>query len=308
METVNIVAPVLVMLFLGMFCKKIKLLTKSGTDVIKKYITNVALPVNIFHAMATAEYNSSVWLIIGMMFAILCITFALGFAVSKIVGQPYRRYFPYLMAVYEGGMLGYPLYQNLCGAEHLSTIAIIDVATGIFAFGLYFSLLGMMESGEKITAKSIMKSAFTSPTFVAVILGLICGITGGMNAFLQTPLQELYIGIKDVIVAPISAMILLCVGFEFELDKKRLAVCMKTVLMRFLIQGVMLILALIVLNRMGMDSYTKIGMALYLMLTPSFCLTSFVKDEEAGRYMSTTVSLYMIVTILAYIVIVIFML
>lgn len=303
METVNIVAPVLVMLLLGMFCRKIKLLTKSGTDIIKKYIINIALPVNVFHAMATAEYNSGVTLIIGMMLTILFVTFGLGFVVSKIAGKPYQRYFPYLMAVYEGGMLGYPLYQNLCGPEHLSTIALIDMGCGIFSFGLYFSLLGMMESGNRITAKAIAKSAFTSPTFVAVILGLICGITGGMNAFLQTPLHDLYINVKDIIVAPISAMILLCIGFEFELNKKGLAICIKTVLMRVLMQGIMLVLAMIVLNRMDMDVYTKIGFSLYLMLPPSFCLTSFVKNEEADKYISTTISLYMIVTILAYIVI-----
>ena len=57
MRILEIILPVLVMLVLGMACRKLKLLTKSGIDNMKLLVTNIMLPVAIFHALATADYS-----------------------------------------------------------------------------------------------------------------------------------------------------------------------------------------------------------------------------------------------------------
>lgn len=45
MRILEIILPVLVMLVLGMACRKLKLLTKSGIDNMKLLVTNIMLPV-----------------------------------------------------------------------------------------------------------------------------------------------------------------------------------------------------------------------------------------------------------------------
>lgn len=50
MEILEIILPVLVMVILGMACRKGKLLTQSGIDNMKILVTNIMLPVAIFHA------------------------------------------------------------------------------------------------------------------------------------------------------------------------------------------------------------------------------------------------------------------
>ena len=57
MRILEIILPVLVMLVLGMACRKLKLLTKSRIDNMKLLVTNIMLPVAIFHALATADYS-----------------------------------------------------------------------------------------------------------------------------------------------------------------------------------------------------------------------------------------------------------
>ena len=52
MRILEIILPVLVMLVLGMACRKLKLLTKSGIDNMKLLVTNIMLQVAIFHALA----------------------------------------------------------------------------------------------------------------------------------------------------------------------------------------------------------------------------------------------------------------
>ena len=54
MEILEIILPVLVMVALGMGCRKRKLLNQNGIDNMKILVTNIMLPVAIFHALATA--------------------------------------------------------------------------------------------------------------------------------------------------------------------------------------------------------------------------------------------------------------
>lgn len=302
MNTLQIVAPVLVMILIGMICRKTGMLSQIGIDNIKKFVTTFALPVSVFHAVSTATYNKDILIVFAIIFVVVVLGFVLGFACKGMVKEPYRKYFPYLMTVYEGGMMAYPLYQSLMGVERMSNIALIDVSCGVFAFGIYFGMLTMTDQGIKTSGKELLKNALKSPIFVALLIGLFVGFIGAMNPFLDTSFGQVYLSIKDMVATPVSAMILLCVGYEFQLEKGNISVCLKTVLSRFVIQAVMLALVLLLVTKLSFEQPMVIGIALYMMTIPSLCLSSFVKNEEASKYMSTTSSLYLIITLIAYVV------
>lgn len=306
MRTVSIVAPVLFMLILGMICKKTGMINQNGIEAIKKYITNFALPVTIFHAIATVDYGKRTIIIFILMLAVILVSFAVGFLLKHIIREPYRKYVPFLMTIYEGGMLAYPLYQNLCGSERMSQIAVLDIAGCFFGFSIYFGLLELADSGSKISVKKLALNAVKSTSFIGLLsgllLGLLFGITGIMNAVLSLPVGEVYISVKEMITAPLSAMILLCVGYDFSFDKSRIGVCVTSVIMRFLLQGIMLFLIVLCLKPLNPDPYMLSAFVIYIMSPPSFCMTSFVKNEEASQYIATTTSLYCLITIAAYIV------
>lgn len=302
METLQIVAPVLVMIIIGMVCDKWQIISQVGVENIKKFITTIALPLSVFHAVSTATYNKDVIIVLAIMLVVAVVGFLAGFALKGIVKEPYRKYFPYLITIYEGGMMAYPLYQSLMGVENMSNIALIDVSCGVFAFGIYFGMLTMTDQGIKPSGKQLAKNAFSSPVFVALIAGLVVGVIGVMNSFVATNVGQVYISIKDMVTAPVSAMILLCVGYEFKLDKDSIGVCLKTVVARLLVQLVMLAAVLLLVTRLDFEKPMIIGIALYMLTIPSLCLSSFVKDKEAGKYMSTTSSLYLIINLIAYVV------
>lgn len=302
MNTLQIVAPVLIMLIIGMVCRKIKVLSQTGIDNIKKFITTFALPVSVFHAVGTATYNQSVLMVLFIMMLVVVLGFVLGFACKRFVKEPYRKYFPYLMTVYEGGMMAYPLYQSLMGAEKMSDIALVDVSCGIFAFGVYFGMLTMTDQGIRVSGKELLQNALKSPVFMALLIGLLVGATGLLVRFINTDAGPVYVAMKDMIAAPVSAMILLCVGYEFHLEKSSIGVCIQTVLFRFVIQASMLAVVLFLAVRFRFDKSMIMAIALYMMTIPSLCLSSFVKDKTAGTYMSTTSSLYLIINLLAYVI------
>ena len=196
--------------------------------------------------------------------------------------------------------MAFPLYQSLMGVEHMSNIALIDVTCGVFAFGVYFGMLTMTDQGIKVSGKQLLINAFKSPIFVALILGIIVGVTGVMNSFVETSAGGVYLGIKDMVASPVSAMILLCVGYEFSLEKDSIGVCLKTVFARVIIQSVLLVGVLFLGKEFGFTREIMIGLVLYMYTIPSLCLSSFVKDESASKYMSTTSSLYLIINLIAY--------
>ncbi len=302
METVQIVAPVLIMIIIGMVCRKISLISSDGIDNIKKFITTFPLPLTIFHAVATADYNKEVIMVFVIMLTVVVLALLIGFLCKGLVKEPYRKYFPYLMTIYEGGMMAFPLYQSLVGVEHMSNIAIIDVPCGIFAFGIYFGLVKMTDQGTKINGKELLKNAFSTPSFIALLLGLFVGVTGLMNKFMELNVSGVYMSIKELVTAPLSAMILLCVGYEFMLEKDSIGVCIKTVFARFVIQAGLFVTVYMLALKWNFSEHMIIGLALYFFTLPSLCLSSFVKNKDASKYMSTTSSLYLIITLIAYII------
>ncbi len=302
MNTLQVIVPVYTMLLLGILCNKINLISQTGVDNIKKYITSVPLPLTIFHAVSTASYNRDIILVFAIMLTTVIIALFLGFLIKGIVPEPYKKYFPYIMTIYEGGMMAFPLYQNLMGSENMSNIAIIDMPCAIFAFGIYFGLVKLTDQGTKINGKELLKNAFSTPSFIALLSGLFLGATGLMTQFMNLDISSIYLSTKELITAPLSAMILLCVGYEFMLEKEYLAVCSKTAVARLAIQGCLFGLVYLVTTRFQLSQPMIIGFALYFFTMPSLCLSSFVKNKEASKYIATTSSLYLIITLAFYII------
>ena len=140
MKTVQVMLPVLIMIVMGAVFHKTEFISEKGMDDIKKYITKIALPVTIFHAMAIATMNRDTAMIILVMFLMLSVAMILGFWLRPFMKEPYKNYLPFMITVFEGGMFSYPLYQNLCGDTYFVNIVIVDIAGCIFGFGIFYLL------------------------------------------------------------------------------------------------------------------------------------------------------------------------
>lgn len=304
MNTLSIVAPVIIMIFIGYIMKITGMMKDEGVDNIKKYIVNIALPLLIFHAVSVAEYNMQTIIIFGIMMAAMIIALLIGYAAKNMVSEPLRKYFPFMVTAYEGGMLCYPLYQNMCGEGRLSNIVIIDLATCVFVFGIYIGLLQLTDQNIPFNPKQLVVNAFKTPSFIGLIIGLGLGISGLMNRFLALPIGDTYMSIKNMIVAPVSPMILICVGYSLNLKKDMLTDVAKTVAMRFVVQMLLLAGTILIMKQVGINKYMLAAFCVYFLSAPNFNPGNFVKHEEPNKYIATTTSIYCLVTIVGYIVVV----
>ena len=56
----------------------VKLLDQHGINNMKVLVTQIMLPVAIFHALATAGYNKETGILVGIMFVMLVISFGIS--------------------------------------------------------------------------------------------------------------------------------------------------------------------------------------------------------------------------------------
>nr|WP_303242048.1 AEC family transporter [uncultured Blautia sp.] len=303
LDVLQIVMPVLVMIILGMLCRKWKILTGEGVANMKVLVTNVMLPVAIFHALATAEYNKETGILILIMLIMLIVSFSLGFVLKPFLKGKYQRYLPFMVSVYEGGLMAYPLYTSLCGSENLSHVAVLDIAGLLFGFSIYMGMLGQVEDGGKIDVKKLFSSAIRTPAFIASVLGIIAGLSKIIIILLDSPFGGVYQSVENILTTSVTAIILLVVGYSMELNANLLKPCITTILIRMILQGVMMAGVLFAVHSLVGDSQiVNLAIITYMSSPATFSMQTFMKDEEGSAYVSTTNSMYCLVSILVYII------
>lgn len=301
MEMLKALFPVLGMMLIGMFCRKSGLVSEKGIEDLKTLMTRIILPVAVFHALATAEYSLQLFGLVGLMLVFMILPFLLGYPLRPVIGKSYGRYTPFMVAVYEGGMMAYPLYASLCGSENLSQIALLDIAGVLFGFGVYMSLLALMENGKAPTMKQIVTDALHMPAFVGAMLGIAVGVSGLGKWLLGTPAGVLYSQTIGMITSPLSAMILVVVGYCIVPRKEMLRPCLKTIALRMILQAVMILGMLAAVHHfIGTSRELDLAVILYMSAPATFSMQAFIKDPDAGAYVSTTNALYCFVSVAVY--------
>ncbi len=134
MKVLAVILPVLTMIILGFACRKTGEISKDCVNGLKFLASKVMLPVSVFHALATASLDGGTVIPEIIILAMLVLTFGAGFFMRRFMKEPYKRYILFMVCVYEGGMLAYPLYTSICGMENLAHIAILDIAGILFGF------------------------------------------------------------------------------------------------------------------------------------------------------------------------------
>lgn len=306
MQVLEVVFPVLAMILLGIMCRRLHFISREGIDNIKFLVTKIVLPVAIFHALGTVEYTGRTLVLIAIMFVMLVVSFGIGFLLRPLMPEPYKKYLPFMVSVYEGGMMAYPLFANLCGQENLSQIALLDIAGLLFGFSVYMGLLEQVENGKtQITggerAKLLIRDALHNPAFIAAVLGILAGCSGLLKLLISSGAGNVYLKTESMITAPLSSIILLVVGYELAPDMKLMAPCIRTILLRAALQAVMAFGVILAARRfVGTDTVMEVAILSYMSAPATFSMQSFIKAEDGSRYAATTNSLYCLVSIAVY--------
>ena len=285
--------PVFLALAMGMLCRKKKFLTREGVDALKKVIINLTLPFALFASFATAEYTLNSLIVPVIMYVICTVMLGLGFLVIRI-SRTKSKLSPFLASGFEAGMLGIPLFGLLFPGQ-ASRFAILILGQEIFVFTLYKMLLT-----GKTSPKAIIKDFLTSPTLIAVILGLIVGATGLFNKLGDWGVAGIVTSVTDFLSAPTAMIILLTVGYDLVLEEIPWKKTIGMIGMRLGIAGAMLALV-ILLNRTVLNGMIFEGAAVLLfMLPPPYVIPVFADEPSERVQISSALSALTLVTMVLF--------
>lgn len=292
--------PIIALILTGTFIKKIKFVSDETIAGMKNIASNVFLPAVIFNALAMADFNRDSMFIFFTSMFVLVAGFAAGFVIKKLYKKPYKDYIPYITVTFEGGMLGYALAQALVGADKLYYIATIDLAGALFAFTIWITMLERLcnENSREGKAKGIVKSILTTPTLIAVILGLVFGLTGLGKLMLKSDAGEVYENAVGMFSAPLTPIILIGLGYGISISKENIKDALLIILQRICVVGITVAVSLFIFGRyISFTPELTASFILYFCLPPSFILSVYVKEEKSRDIVSCVLSLYMILTL-----------
>lgn len=300
LQVTEMVLPIVILLLLGAFCRKKQIFSMEGLKGLKAVVSDLCLPVVLFNAFFTAHYSLTVLLVFVVVYLGFALALGAGFAL-KGLAKPHSKFFPFLLASAEGGMLGYALYGVLMGEQ--SGFATVDLGQTVFAYTAFLAFLSLTD-GQKPSAGKLVKNMVTNKCCVGMALGILLGAVGVGQLVLSSPLGGVVTASISALTAPTSALVLLIVGYELELDKKLLKPVFVTVFARLAVMAVLLVLSSwIIFSLVPYDKALHVALMILFALPAPFIIPLFADVGEDGKYISTTLSIHTICTILLFVAI-----
>lgn len=299
-SVLEMVFPVIFMLYIGYLCRAKNVFSKEGLSGIKSVISTIALPVVLFQAFYATEYTLSSLFILLVIFTGCCLSLAAGYLLSRFI--PDSRLMPYLLAGYEVGMLGYALFGLLAGSDNLSYMVTVDLGQVIFVYTVFLTLL-KSATGHKPSAKEMLKEMLKNPAFLGMSVGMIFGVSGLGKLIVSSPLGGVFHSTIAMITAPTAAMILIIVGYELSFRRDMLVPVVRTIIMRVVVLGVLLVISCaVIFCVVPFDKNLFMALILLFSLPAPFIIPLYADVESEGIYISTTLSMNTLVTILIFII------
>ena len=298
MQVIQTILPVVLMLCIGMLCRRRKLISREGVNALKGVVVNIALPAVLLNAFATTRYTPMDIAIPLMMFAVCLAAWALGRVAARLLKLP-SRFAPFLTTGFEAGMLGYALFEMLYGSARTAQFARIDLGQVLFVFTLYKVLLGL-SGREKADFGALMKEMALSPIILAIACGVLLGATGLYQAMVPSGLAGVFDACVSFVAAPTSAIILLAIGYDLVLSDIPWAQTVKVVAARLVIMLALRFAFLWALGLIWPGAELTQAVNVMFILPPPFVLPVFADDADQRVYVSSALSVSTLVAIVGF--------
>jgi predicted permease len=297
-EVSSTVLPVIIMLGIGIICRKKEIISREGVQSLKNVAVNIALPAVLLNAFATTQYTFMDIVIPLLMFGVCVAAWYMG----KIFGSILKmrsRFVPFLTTGFEAGMLGYALFTMLYGSERVVEFARIDLGQVLFVFTLYRILLSM-DGDEKADIRELVMNMLRSPIIVAIVSGVVIGASGLYHAMTVSGVSSVFDACTAFISAPTSAIILLTIGYDLVLDDIPWRETIKVTALRLAIMFVLRTVLLMLLGRLWPQAGLTEAVNVMFILPPPFVLPVFADDEKQRSFISSVLSLSTIIAIIGF--------
>ena len=302
-EIINRVLPIILLIALGFLTRRTGFIAPATVGDLRKIVVNLALPAVIFTAFVNVSLESRDLVIVVVTFLLGVVLYILGRALQPRFGARHE-YFPFLMTGFEAGMLGISLYGAAYGLEYVGSFAVVDLGQEIFIWFVFLALLLAKRDGTQ-NPRALFGSFIRSPVVIAIIAGIGLNLVGARDLLYDAPVVGGVMNSLGFLGNLTVPLILLIVGYGIQLNRQGINEASKPVAVRaaILLPLALVLPPLLMGNLLGADDHAQAALFTLLILPPPFIIPLYmkqgVKDEQ--RYVNNVLSLYTLVTIVAFI-------
>lgn len=307
MTVLTTLFPVFFMLLLGLVSHIKDWVTVNQKNGANTIIFKILFPVLVFNLMANANIELSHISIILYVYIAYLVILVIGKFITQHITKKYQKFAPYLLTVVEGGNVALPLYLSIVGQS--STTVIFDLG-GIMICFITIPILIAKEVSAGSSYKDIIKSIFTNTFVIAVILGLFMNFTGLYELLLASSFGDMILTTINQVTAPIIPMILFILGYDLNIDSHNLKPVLRLIAVKFVYYAFVILGFFVLFPELMADKSFMIAPIIYFMCPTGFGLMPIIEplyqDEDDASFTSVFVSIFMIVTLFVYTMVVIF--
>jgi predicted permease len=280
LQTLSTTLPVILIVATGLLLRRIGLVRPESINDLKKLVVNLTLPLLLFKAFATMQFETRYLLIIGGVFG-ACL------GVMLLVGQLKRvpglgsRYAPFLMTGFEAGMLGYALFSAIYGEANIPKFAVIDLGQVLFVFLILIPRLAIGQ-GQKPSLSQTLIGIVKTPVIVAIVLGMTVNLFRLYPILAGQPLTYSVLKAAEMLAGLTASLVALIIGFELNFQPGSLVKALQLCLIR-LVTWVLLALAFntfIVQGMLGLDSTFAAAVMIMAILPAPFVIPLYLREGE----------------------------
>ena len=190
----EVVAPICFTMLLGLFLRKIKLITENGVTFLNRLVFSLLLPLMLFFNISQAELSGilNIDLFIWVAVSVIVLFLLLYLFVPKF--EKDKKKIPVIIqGVYRSNFVifGIPVAASLYGGENVAVVALM-VALVSPMFNIMAALVFAKYSSGRTTFAGILKNIITNPLVIGSLLGLFALFFHvSLPVFLEKPLAAL---------------------------------------------------------------------------------------------------------------------
>lgn len=294
-------APIFILLGLGIWIRYIKLIKDDTIDDLKKIIINISLPAILFFAFLNIDLKISYIFIFLLIFTLCIILYFLGFVIKKIFNIQ-SEYVPFLTTGFEFGMMGAVFFGTTFGLNNMAYIGLIALGHEFFIWFVYVTLLKRKVDG-KSNLLGTFKNFITSPVIIAIVLGTLSNILRLKNIFEKFLLTRVIFQSLNYLTGLTVPLILIIIGFNIRFKFQLIKEGISLIISRFVI---ILILTVFIdefiFNKLlHLDNIFSAALYTFAILPPPYILPLFIKKNEMDiHYINGILLLYSILSIIVF--------
>jgi len=309
MAAITTLLPVFFMLALGFACRALGWVTPEQKAGANGIVFNVLFPVLIFNLLASANLDASVLPVVGYVVVMyLLALLVVGPVTTAFTGRERAHFSKYLLATHEGGNVALPLYLSIVAGS--SNTVIFDLA-GVFTCFIVIPIMVAREAASSSGAGALVKNIVTNPFIIAVALGLATNLTGLYGLIVGSAFGPAWTGTISMVTSPIVAIILFCLGYDLSVDKDTIGPILRLGAVRLAWSAVIILGFFLLFGARMADREYLIAVLIYFMCPTGFgmvpLLPPLYKGKDDVSFTSAFMSLYIIVTLVTYTLVVLFL-